>query len=46
MNGDKTYWLKEAYRHLQLALIGIRKKTREHIEAAIECLENYEKEKK
>jgi len=42
MNGIKNYWIKEAYRHLELALIGCRKKTRENIEKAIECLEKYE----
>ncbi len=49
MNGDKKYYLQEAYRHLELALIGVRKKNRDHINSAIECLEQYEiklKEKK
>lgn len=46
MNGDPKYHLKEAYRELELALIGCRKKTREHIEKAIETLKKYEKEKK
>lgn len=44
MNNEKKYWLHEAYRHLELALIGARNKAREHIESAIECLEKYEKE--
>jgi len=46
MNGNQKYWLWEAYRHLELALIGIRKKNREHINAAIDCLERYEQELK
>lgn len=46
MNNNKKYWLKEAYRNLELALIGCRKKTREHINEAIEALEKYEKENK
>ena len=44
MNGIKNYWIKEAYRHLELALIGCRKKTREHILSALDALEQYEKE--
>lgn len=46
MNGQKDYYLKEAYRHLGLALIGVRKSTREQIELAIENLKKYEKQKK
>ena len=46
MDGNKKYWLQEIYRHLELALIGVREKTRKHIESAIECLEKYEKENK
>lgn len=45
-NGEKNYYLHEAYRHLELALIGSRKKTREHIEKALENLEKFEKELK
>lgn len=44
MNGDPKYWLKEAYRHIELALIAAQGKCREQIEKAIECLEKYEKD--
>jgi len=44
MNGDKKYWLHEAYRHLYLALIGARKNSRKHIDAALEALTKFEKE--
>jgi len=44
MDGEFKYWLKEAYRFLELALIGSRKKQREFIQKAIECLNNFEKE--
>lgn len=44
MFNDKEYWLKEAYRHLEIALIGCRTKTREHIDKAIEALNKYRKE--
>jgi hypothetical protein len=44
MNGDRDYWLKEAYRHLEIALIGIGKKQREHILKAIESLNKYRKD--
>jgi len=44
MDGDSKYYLKEAYRFLELALIGSRKKQRELIYKAIECLNNFEKE--
>jgi hypothetical protein len=47
MNNDKKYWIKEAYRHLELALIGAHNhKVREHIDLAIECLNEYCKEEK
>jgi hypothetical protein len=47
MNGQKKYWIREAYRHLELALIGVHShKVRKHIESAIEALNKYEKEKK
>lgn len=46
MNGENKYWIRETYRHLELALIGVQShKVREHIEDAIECLNQYEKEK-
>ena len=44
MNGDKDYYLKEAYRHLEIALIGVKKRQRDHILAAIECLNKYRNE--
>jgi hypothetical protein len=44
MNGDRNYWLKEAYRHLEIALIGIGDKQRDHIHKAIEALNKYRKE--
>jgi len=44
MDGDKYYWLKEAYRHLEIALIGAGKKQREHINKAIEALNKFRKE--
>jgi len=44
MNGDTKYWLKEAYRHLGLSLIGSSGKVRKHIDKALECLERYEKQ--
>lgn len=43
-DGEKNYWLKETYRHLTLAAIGSFGKSREHIEKAVECLGEYEKE--
>jgi len=44
MNGkDKDYWLKEANKHLAIALIAIPDKNRVHVEKAIECLGNYQK---
>lgn len=46
MNGEKDYYLKEAYRNLELALIGVRDITRQHIEAAIENLEKYKEQEK
>lgn len=46
MAKDKKYHLKEAYRHLELALVEIRKKNRDLIEKAIEHLELYEKKQK
>ena len=46
MNGDRKYWLKEAYLNLELALLGVRKKTRDQINDAIECLEKFEQELK
>jgi hypothetical protein len=46
MNGDREYWLKEAYRHLEIALIGIGNKQRKHINMAIEALNKYRKENK
>ena len=46
MNGDSTYWLKEAKRYLALALIGSKGKAMDCIEKALECIEMYEKEKK
>ncbi len=43
MNGkDKDYWLKEANKHLAIALIGIPDANRVHVERAIECLGNYQ----
>lgn len=45
MNG-KDYWVKEALRFMELSLIGVRKKTREHIESAIECLSKHQKGEK
>ena len=46
MNGQKKYWIREAYRHLELALIGVRnRKVRELIEGAIECLNKHEEKK-
>ena len=46
MNGEKKYWIREVYRHLELALIGVHNhKVREHIESAIECLNKHEEEK-
>ncbi|MFW9875960.1 MAG: hypothetical protein ACFFG0_22900 [Candidatus Thorarchaeota archaeon] len=42
MNGNKKYWLNEARRYLALALIGARKKSREMINKAIECLNKHE----
>jgi len=44
MNNDSKHWLKEAYRHLILAMIGSMGKSREHIGNAVECLEKYEKQ--
>lgn len=43
MNHDKDYWLKEANKHLAIALIAIPDKNRVHVEKAIECLANYQK---
>ena len=40
---NKDYWLKEANRHLAIALIGIPEKNRRHVDKAIECLGNYQK---
>lgn len=44
-NGEhnKDYWLLEANRHLAIALIAIPDSNRVHVEAAIECLGNYQK---
>ena len=39
----KDYWLKEANRHLAIALIGIPDANRIHVDRAIECLANYQK---
>ena len=44
MNNDHFYWLKEAYRHLELALIAASGKSYEHIDKAIECLNKLKKE--
>lgn len=41
MNGSKEYWLKEVYRHLEIALIGIPDANRVHVELAIESLNKY-----
>jgi hypothetical protein len=44
MNNDKhdrDFWLREANRHLAIALIGIPDANREHVEKALECLEKY-----
>ena len=39
---DKDYWLKEANKHLVIALIAIPDNNRVHVEKAIECLANYQ----
>ena len=39
---SKDYWLREANRHLAIALIGITDQNRVHVEKAIECLANYQ----
>jgi len=44
MNGNRQFYFQNAYRELELALIGARESTRKHIEKAIEYLINYEKE--
>ena len=46
MNGQKNYFLHEAYRHLGLALVGVREITRTQIELAIENLKKYEEQEK
>jgi len=46
MNGIKNYWLHEANRLLELALIAAQGKSREYINKAIEALEKYEDEQK
>ena len=46
MNNEKMYWIYEAVRNLELALIAATGKSREYIDKAIECLGNFEKEKK
>ncbi len=43
MNHDKSYSLKEVYRHLEISLIGIPDANRTHVERAIECLNKYNK---
>jgi hypothetical protein len=40
---DKDFWLKEANRHLAIALLGIPDANRIHVEKAMECLGNYQK---
>lgn len=40
-NHPKDFWLKEANRHLAIALIGVPDANRVHVEAALDCLEKY-----
>lgn len=44
MPNGEGYWLKETYRYLTLAAIGAHGKSKEHMERAMECLEEHEKE--
>lgn len=46
MNNEKMYWVHEAIRNLELALIAASGKSREFIDKAIECLAKLEKELK
>lgn len=46
MSKNAKWHLQEAYRLLELALIGVRKKTRDLIEEAVENLNKYEESKK
>ena len=46
MNDEKIYWVHEAIRNLELALIASTGKSREFIDKAIDCLAVFEKEVK
>ena len=46
MPNGKHYWLHEANRHLELALVGAQQRCREQINKAIECLDKHEKDLK
>jgi len=46
MNGEKLYYIYEAIRFLELALIASTGKSREFIDKAIDCLSKFEAEVK